>query len=247
MFLFKRASLINNLQNMVPQSESSFTPSTCKIKPSNGHSRLTCPYSNSHSIPSPTVSYPQLFNQINFNILHINCPTLHCLEKWWHEPLIQSHMSYNININVEIFYHPSPLDLSHFTNTSSKTFIQIPPPPSKKNAQPLVTSNNTFPTSIHTFSDYTLSNSLTRFSNNATRFQALIFLYLRLSVIYKKHACVNLSNDFHLMELKIEGISVRQTTLKTNLNKMYKHEKMCLNNQYAFIPLAFDSFDFLTP
>lgn len=45
--------------------------------------------------------------------------------------------------------------------------------------------------------------------------------------------------------LKIEGFSVWHITLKINLNKVFKHEKMCSHNQHPFISFVFDNVDFL--
>lgn len=38
-----------------------------------------------------------------------------------------------------------------------------------------------------------------------------------------------------------------QATLKVASCKMAKHEKACFDNQYAFIPFAFDTFGFFAP
>ena len=48
------------------------------------------------------------------------------------------------------------------------------------------------------------------------------------------------------MELRTEGFIVGQTTFKVASNKIAKHENVCSDNQYVFIPFIFYNFDFLT-
>lgn len=48
-----------------------------------------------------------------------------------------------------------------------------------------------------------------------------------------------------LVGLGVETFTVGQTALKTASNKVVKHEKACYDNQHAFIPFIFDTFDFL--
>jgi hypothetical protein len=47
--------------------------------------------------------------------------------------------------------------------------------------------------------------------------------------------------------LATEDFIVRQAALKAASSKIVKHEKACSDNQHAFIPFAFDTFEFLAP
>ncbi|KAK2380247.1 hypothetical protein QL285_067961 [Trifolium repens] len=53
-----------------------------------------------------------------------------------------------------------------------------------------------------------------------------------------KHTCVDLT-----------GVSplVGQAALRAASSKVAKHQRVCSNNQHAFIPFAFDTFGFLAP
>lgn len=42
-------------------------------------------------------------------------------------------------------------------------------------------------------------------------------------------------------------VGLGQVALKVASSKMAKHEKACSDDQHAFIPFAFDTFDFLAP
>jgi hypothetical protein len=50
-----------------------------------------------------------------------------------------------------------------------------------------------------------------------------------------------------LVGLGVRTFTVGQTTLKAASSKMGKHEKVCSDNQHAFIPFAFDTLSFLAP
>lgn len=63
----------------------------------------------------------------------------------------------------------------------------------------------------------------------------------------EKHACVDLTRVSPLVGQKTEGFTVGQTTLKVASSKVVRREKTCYDNQYAFIPFAFDIFGFLLP
>jgi hypothetical protein len=54
---------------------------------------------------------------------------------------------------------------------------------------------------------------------------------------------------FPLVRLTTDNFTVGHMTLKAVLSKMTKHEKSCYDDQLAFIPYAFDTFDlfFLAP
>jgi hypothetical protein len=58
---------------------------------------------------------------------------------------------------------------------------------------------------------------------------------------------VGLTGVSPLVGLTSEVFIVGQMTLKAASIKVAKHERACSNNQYVFIPFAFDTFDFLTP
>jgi len=62
-----------------------------------------------------------------------------------------------------------------------------------------------------------------------------------------KYACVDLTGVSPLVGLGVRSFSVGQTTLKAVSSKVAKHEKARSDNQHAFIPFAFDTFDFLAP
>ena len=48
-----------------------------------------------------------------------------------------------------------------------------------------------------------------------------------------------------LVGLGVRPFTVGQAALKAASSKEARHEKACSDNQYAFIPFAFDTFDFL--
>jgi hypothetical protein len=60
-----------------------------------------------------------------------------------------------------------------------------------------------------------------------------------------KYACVDLTRVSSLVGLTIGDFTVGQAALKTASSKVAKHERVCSNNQHAFIPFAFDTFGFL--
>ncbi|KAL5703887.1 hypothetical protein ACHQM5_022381 [Ranunculus cassubicifolius] len=62
-----------------------------------------------------------------------------------------------------------------------------------------------------------------------------------------KHACVDLTGVSPLVGLGSGVFTVGQAALKAASAKVAKHEKTCIDNQYAFIPFAFDTFGFLAP
>ncbi|KAK2421138.1 hypothetical protein QL285_031796 [Trifolium repens] len=62
-----------------------------------------------------------------------------------------------------------------------------------------------------------------------------------------KHACVELTGVSPLVGLTTGDFTVRQVALKAVSSKVAKHERACYNNQHAFIPFAFGTFDFLAP
>ncbi|GJS94929.1 hypothetical protein Tco_0801897 [Tanacetum coccineum] len=62
-----------------------------------------------------------------------------------------------------------------------------------------------------------------------------------------KHACVDLTGVSPFVGLRDNGFVAGQAALKTELSKVVKHEKACLENQHVFIPFAFDTFGFLAP
>ncbi|GJS27562.1 putative reverse transcriptase domain-containing protein [Tanacetum coccineum] len=62
-----------------------------------------------------------------------------------------------------------------------------------------------------------------------------------------KHACVDLTGVSPLVGLRDNGFAAGQATLKAKSSNVVKHEKTCLENQYVFIPFAFDTFGFLAP
>ncbi|KAK2447748.1 hypothetical protein QL285_007077 [Trifolium repens] len=62
-----------------------------------------------------------------------------------------------------------------------------------------------------------------------------------------KHACVDLTEVSPLVGLTTGDLTVGQAALKAASSKVAKHERACSNNQHAFIPFAFDTFDFLAP
>jgi len=62
-----------------------------------------------------------------------------------------------------------------------------------------------------------------------------------------KHACVDLTRVSPLVGLYVRPFTIGQTALKVASSKVAKHEKACSDNQHAFIPFAFDTFDFLAP
>jgi hypothetical protein len=45
----------------------------------------------------------------------------------------------------------------------------------------------------------------------------------------------------------IGDFTVGQVALKADSSKAVKHERACFDNQYAFIPFVFYTFDFLAP
>jgi hypothetical protein len=58
---------------------------------------------------------------------------------------------------------------------------------------------------------------------------------------------VDLSVVFPLVGLRARDFIAGQAGLKVASNKVVKHEKVCSDNQHAFILFAFDTFGFLTP
>ena len=48
-----------------------------------------------------------------------------------------------------------------------------------------------------------------------------------------------------MVRLRPTGFTMGQAALKASSSKVVNHEKMYFNNQHAFIPFAFDTFDFL--
>ena len=60
-----------------------------------------------------------------------------------------------------------------------------------------------------------------------------------------KHACVDLIGVSPLVGLGVKAFTVGQTALKAASSKVTKYEKACSDNQHAFIPFVFDTFDFL--
>lgn len=62
-----------------------------------------------------------------------------------------------------------------------------------------------------------------------------------------KHACVDLTGVSPLMGLRTGGFTMGHVALEFASSKVAKHEKVCFNNQRAFIPFYFDTFGFLAP
>nr|GEW25713.1 auxilin-like protein [Tanacetum cinerariifolium] len=62
-----------------------------------------------------------------------------------------------------------------------------------------------------------------------------------------KHDCVDLTEVSPLVGLKDNEFVTGQAALKAESSNIAKHEKACLENQYVFIPFAFDTFCFLAP
>jgi hypothetical protein len=62
-----------------------------------------------------------------------------------------------------------------------------------------------------------------------------------------KYACIDLIGVSSLVGSGVRDFNVGRTVLKTASNKMTKYEKVCSDNQYAFIPSVFDTFGFLEP
>jgi len=62
-----------------------------------------------------------------------------------------------------------------------------------------------------------------------------------------KHARVDLTGVSPLVGLGVRPFTVGQAALKAASSKVAKHEKVCSDNQHAFIPFAFDTFGFLAP
>jgi len=62
-----------------------------------------------------------------------------------------------------------------------------------------------------------------------------------------KQACVDLTEVSPLVGLGVRPFTVGQPALKVVSSKVAKHEKVCSNNQHAFIPFALDTFGFLAP
>jgi hypothetical protein len=58
---------------------------------------------------------------------------------------------------------------------------------------------------------------------------------------------VDLTEVSPLVGLRAGDFITGQATLKAILIKVAKHEKACYDNQHAFIPFAFDTFELLTP
>ena len=62
-----------------------------------------------------------------------------------------------------------------------------------------------------------------------------------------KYACVDLTGVSPLVGLGARAFTVGHAALKTVSSKVVKHEKVCSDNQHAFIPFAFNTFGILTP
>ena len=62
-----------------------------------------------------------------------------------------------------------------------------------------------------------------------------------------KLACVDLAEVSSLVRLVVGAFTIEQTALKVASSKEVKHEKVCYDNQHAFILFAFETFGFLTP
>lgn len=84
-----------------------------------------------------------------------------------------------------------------------------------------------------------LTNSLERRST-LKPIDILIFEWVE-----RKHACMDLTWVFTLVDLRSEGFTIGQTTLKTKSYKVSKHEKMYMKNQHIFISFVFVTFWFL--
>jgi hypothetical protein len=58
---------------------------------------------------------------------------------------------------------------------------------------------------------------------------------------------VDLNGGSPLVGLRVADFIVGRKALKAASSKMAEHEKTCSDNQYVFIPFAFDIFGFLAP
>lgn len=59
-----------------------------------------------------------------------------------------------------------------------------------------------------------------------------------------KHACAD-PGISPVVSLRSEGFITSQASLKVVSCKVAKHKKICIDNQYVFIPFDFDKFGFL--
>jgi hypothetical protein len=65
-------------------------------------------------------------------------------------------------------------------------------------------------------------------------------------IILQNAGIKNIFNPFSpLVGLTTEDFTVGQAALKTDSNKVVKHERACSDNEHVFIPFAFDTFGFL--
>jgi len=60
-----------------------------------------------------------------------------------------------------------------------------------------------------------------------------------------KHECVDLTGVSPLVKLGVRAFTVGRAALKAASSKVTKQEKACSDNQHAFIPFVFDTFDLL--
>ncbi|KAK2355210.1 hypothetical protein QL285_092639 [Trifolium repens] len=65
--------------------------------------------------------------------------------------------------------------------------------------------------------------------------------------IGRKNACVDLTGVSPLVRLTNEDFTTGQAILKVASSIVVKHERACSDNQHAFIPFAFGTFDFIAP
>ncbi|KAK2368629.1 hypothetical protein QL285_081812 [Trifolium repens] len=64
----------------------------------------------------------------------------------------------------------------------------------------------------------------------------------------RREACLcGLDWSFLTYGIEAKGFIVGQAALKAASSKVTKHEKSFSDNQHAFIPFVFDTFDFLAP
>jgi len=62
---------------------------------------------------------------------------------------------------------------------------------------------------------------------------------------WRKTSMRRLDWSFTTCKIRCRAFTVGQATLKAALSKVTKHEKVCFDNQHAFIPFAFNTFGFL--
>jgi hypothetical protein len=60
-----------------------------------------------------------------------------------------------------------------------------------------------------------------------------------------KYVCIDLIGVSSLVGPGVRDFNVERAALKAASSKMTKYEKVYFDNQYAFIPSAFDTFRFL--